>query len=37
MEATGKQAIAPETCIGQWVEQELSASKLPDARLEKRL
>ena len=37
MEATGKQAISLESCSGQWIEQELSASKLPDARLEKRL
>ena len=38
MEATAKQAIAPETCGGpDWIEQELAASKLPDARLEKRL
>jgi hypothetical protein len=38
MEATAKQAIAPETCVDQdWIEQELAASTLPDARLEKRL
>jgi hypothetical protein len=38
MEATSKQAIAPESCGGQeWIEQEMAASKLPDARLEKRL
>jgi hypothetical protein len=38
MEATAKQAIAPETCVSQdWIEQELATSTLPDARLEKRL
>ena len=38
MEATAKQAIAPETCVSQgWIEQELAALTLPDARLEKRL
>jgi hypothetical protein len=37
MEATGKQAISLESCSGQWIEQELAASTLPDARLEKRL
>ena len=38
MEATAKQAITPETCVGQdWIEQELAASTLSDARLEKRL
>jgi hypothetical protein len=38
MEATAKRAIEPESCGGQdWIEQELAASTLPDARLEKRL
>jgi hypothetical protein len=38
MEATAKQAIDPETCADQdWIEQELAASTLPDAWLEKRL
>src|SRR5487761_468550 len=38
MEATAKQAIEPEICGGQdWIERELAASTLPDARLEKRL
>jgi hypothetical protein len=38
MEATAKQAIESESCGGQdWIEQELAASKLPDARLDKRL
>jgi hypothetical protein len=38
MGATEKQAIDPESCGSQdWIEQELAASKLPDARLEKRL
>ncbi len=33
-----KQAIEPESGGGQdWIEQELAASKLPDARLDKRL
>lgn len=38
MKTTEKQAIAPESCGGQdWIERELAASTLPDARLEKRL
>src|ERR1039458_9311339 len=38
MEATEKQAFEPESCGGQdWIEQELAASTLPDARLGKRL
>ena len=38
MEATAKRAIDTESCGGQdWIEQELAASKLPDARLAKRL
>lgn len=38
MEAIAKRAIDPESCGGQdWIERELTASKLPDARLEKRL
>jgi hypothetical protein len=38
MEATAKCAIDPESCGGQdWIGPELAASKLPDARLEKRL
>jgi len=38
MEATEKRAIAPESLGGQgWIEQELAASTLPDARLDKRL
>src|ERR1035441_7799011 len=38
MEATANQAFASESCSGQdWIEQELAASKLPDARLDKRL
>jgi hypothetical protein len=38
MEATAKRAIELESCGCQdWIEQELAASKLPDARLEKRL
>jgi hypothetical protein len=38
MEAIAKRAIEPESCGGQdWIEQELAASTLPDARLEKRL
>ena len=38
MEAIAKRAIESESCGGQdWIEQELAASKLPDARLDKRL
>ena len=38
MGATEQRAIGPESCGGQdWIEQELAASTLPDARLEKRL
>jgi hypothetical protein len=38
MEAAAKSAIAPEYGgVQDWVEQELAAVKLPDARLEKRL
>jgi hypothetical protein len=38
MGAIAKQAIDSESCGRQdWIEQELAASKLPDARLEKRL
>jgi hypothetical protein len=38
MEGTAKRAIDLKSCGGQdWVGQELAASKLPDARLEKRL
>jgi hypothetical protein len=38
MEATEKRAIAPESLGGQgWIQQELAASTLPDARLDKRL
>jgi hypothetical protein len=38
MEATEKRAIEPEIWGGQdWIEQELAASTLPDARLDKRL
>ena len=38
MDAKAKRAIDGESCGGQdWIEQELAASKLPDARLEKRL
>jgi hypothetical protein len=38
MEATEKRTIAPESLSGQdWIEQELAASSLPDARLDKRL
>jgi len=38
MEATAKQAVAPESCGSpEWIEQELAGSTLPDARLEKRL
>jgi hypothetical protein len=37
MEATEKRPIESESCGGQdWIEQELAASTLPDARLEKR-
>jgi hypothetical protein len=38
MEAAAKRAIDTKSCGSQdWIEQELAASKLPDARLEKRL
>jgi len=38
METRAKPAIDPASCGSQdWIEQELAASKLPDARLEKRL
>jgi len=38
MEATARQAIGVESCGPQsWIEQELAASKLPDARLEEAL
>ena len=38
MEEAAKGTIEPGTCGGQdWIEQELAAVKLPDARLEKRL
>jgi len=38
MEEAAKGTIEPGTCGGQdWIEQELAASTLPDARLEKRL
>lgn len=38
MEATAQQGMDAETCGSQdWIEQELAASKLPDARLDKRL
>src|ERR1035437_8335851 len=38
MAQAAKRAIDADSCGGQsWVEQELAASKLPDARLEKRL
>lgn len=38
MKATEKRALEPESCGSRdWIEQELAASKLPDARLEKRL
>jgi hypothetical protein len=38
MEGTAKRVIDPETHFAQdWVEQELAASKLPNAQLEKRL
>ena len=38
MEAIGKQVDDPESCGGpDWIERELAASKLSDARLEKRL
>src|ERR1035441_7086064 len=38
MGATEQRAIGPESCGGQdWIEQELAASTLPVARLEKRL
>jgi hypothetical protein len=38
MEEAAKRAIEPEFSGDQdWIEQELAASKLPDARLEKRL
>jgi hypothetical protein len=34
MEATAKQALAPETCGGQeWIEQELAGLTLLDAQL----
>jgi hypothetical protein len=38
MKTRAKPAIDPASCGSQdWIEQELAASKLPDARLEKRL
>jgi len=38
MEATAKRTIEQDSCGGHdWIEQELAASTLPDARLEKRL
>jgi hypothetical protein len=38
MEAIAKPACKPESLGGQdWIEQELAAVKLPDARLDKRL
>jgi hypothetical protein len=38
MEAAAKRAIELESCDPQgWIEQELAASRLPDARLDKRL
>jgi hypothetical protein len=38
MEATEKQGLEADSCGGQdWIEQELAGSRLPDARLEKRL
>jgi hypothetical protein len=38
MAESAKRAIESESCGGQeWIEQELAASKLPDARLDKRL
>jgi hypothetical protein len=38
MEAREKRAIEAESCGGQdWIEEELAASTLPDARLDKRL
>jgi hypothetical protein len=37
VEGTAKRTIDPKSCGGQdWIEQELAASKLPDARLERR-
>jgi hypothetical protein len=37
MEATAKQVLDAESCGESWIERELAASKLPDARLAKRL
>src|ERR1019366_4504016 len=38
MAQAAKRTIDAESCGGQnWIEQELAASKLPDARLDKRL